>query len=139
MATVPKDDTFRNYSGEQAAAYAKVRSMAYPVALINAILEHHRATGGDTGVLVDVGCGPGNATRDLAPFFNVVYGADPGEAMIKTATELGGTTATGAPIKFTLCSAEELDHLPEVERGSVDMISAAVCVSSRPLTPSWID
>lgn len=124
----PADRTFRSYSSQQAAGYASARKQ-YPPALIKFLLDHHRATGGETGEVLDVGCGPGNATRDLAPHFDVAFGADPGEAMIQTATELGGTTATGAPIQYRVCSAEELDTIKEIEHGSVDMITAATAVS----------
>jgi trans-aconitate 3-methyltransferase len=122
----PTDPTFRSYSSSQAVTYAKGRG-GYPPALINFIVDCHRTTG-KTGVLLDVGCGPGNATRDLSPHFDVVFGADAGEAMIKTATEIGGVTATGAPIQFRVCTAEEIDQIKELEYGSVDMITAAVAV-----------
>jgi SAM-dependent methyltransferase len=130
----PADTTFRSYSSKQAAVYAKSRK-GYPPTLIHYIVDHHCATGGKTGVLLDVGCGPGNATRDLSPYFDVVFAADPGQAMLQTATELGGTTATGAALKYRLSGAEEIDGIEELEHGSVDMITAAAAVS--PECCSW--
>ncbi len=96
--------------------------------MIDFIVDHHRATGGETAVLLDVGCGPGSATRSVSPHFDVVFGADAGEAMINTANTLGGTTATGAPIQYRVCTAEEIDNIEELRHGSVDMITAAVAV-----------
>jgi trans-aconitate 3-methyltransferase len=124
----PADPTFRSYSSKQAAVYAKGRR-GYPPTLIDYIVDHHRATGGKTGVLLDVGCGPGNSTRDLSPHFDVVFGADPGEGMLQTATELGGTTATGASLEYRISGAEEIDGIEGLEHGSVDMITAASAVS----------
>lgn len=121
--------TFRNYSSKQAEGYAKGRG-GYPPTLINFVMDHHRDTGGKTGIFLDVGCGPGNATRDLAPHFEIAFGTDAGDAMIKTATEIGGATATGAPIQFRVCPAEEIDEMKELEHGSVDMITSAVAVST---------
>jgi 2-polyprenyl-3-methyl-5-hydroxy-6-metoxy-1,4-benzoquinol methylase len=131
MASTPapqQDQTFRNLHANQAVNYAATRK-GYSPALINYIVEHHRVTGGETKLLLDVGCGPGNSTQDLAPYFDQVFGADPGEGMIKAAKELGGVSGAGDPIKYQICSAEELDKLEEPKRGSVEMINvtAAGC------------
>ncbi|KAH8893917.1 S-adenosyl-L-methionine-dependent methyltransferase [Thozetella sp. PMI_491] len=133
---VVKDATFRTYTDKQAETYARDRP-GYPPALANFIVDHHRNTGGETGMLLDVGCGPGPATRVVAPLFDVAYGADPGEAMIKTATELGGTTKTGVPIEFFVCSAEQIDSLPVVKPGSVDMITVATAAHWFEMPKFW--
>jgi hypothetical protein len=124
----PNDPTFRVYSAEQAEQYATHRP-GYPTHVIKFIVDHHRATGGQTGVLLDLGCGPGNSTRDLSPYFDVVVGADAGAAMIKKAQEMGGTTATGAPVQFCECAAEEIDGISGLPYGSVDIITAVSAVS----------
>lgn len=131
MASIPappQDKTFRNLQASQAVNYAATRK-GYPQALIKYIVDHHRATGGETKLLLDVGCGPGNSTQDLAPHFDQVFGADPGEGMIKAAQELGGVSGAGNPIKYQVCAAEELEKLEDLKPGSVDMINvtAAVC------------
>lgn len=130
MASTPapsQDKTFRNLATNQAVNYAATRR-GYPPALINYIVDHHRATGGETKLLLDVGCGPGNSTQDLAPYFDQAFGADPGEGMIKAAKELGGVSGAGDSIKYQLCSAEELDKLEEPKCGSVDMINVTAAV-----------
>lgn len=121
------DPTFRNYSSKQATAYSEART-GYSPALIDYIVKHHVATGGETGVLLDVGCGPGNATRNFSSHFSRIIGADPGEAMIEVATDLAGTTSTGAPIEWRISAAEDIDKIPGLQHGSVDMITAATAV-----------
>ncbi|RAK97297.1 uncharacterized protein BO80DRAFT_458268 [Aspergillus ibericus CBS 121593] len=63
------DPTFRNHSSEQAKKYTEARG-SYKSKLIELVLRHHGGTGGKFDTLLDVGCGPGNATRDLALSFN---------------------------------------------------------------------
>lgn len=123
----PTDTTFRKYSAEQAENYAGVR-MGYSSALVDYIVDYHRTTGGQTGTLLDVGCGPGNATRNVAPHFSCVFGADPGEGMIQAAAKLGGTSATGSPIEWHVSSAEDIAKIPDLQHGEVDMITAATAV-----------
>ncbi|TVY21340.1 hypothetical protein LARI1_G001342 [Lachnellula arida] len=59
------DPTFRSYSSEQAKAYASHRK-TYDPAVYKTISDFHAANGGQFGLVVDCGCGPGNVTRDLA-------------------------------------------------------------------------
>lgn len=134
MASTPvsqPEKTFRNLSTDVAANYAATRK-GYPPALVKYIVDHHRATGGETKLLLDVGCGPGNSTQDLAPCFDQVFGADPGEGMIKAAKELGGVSASGDPIRYQVGLAEELEKLEEPKPGSVDMINVTAAVCSKP-------
>ena len=123
----PRDVTFRNYTTDQASDYAAGR-LGYTDALIDFILNYHRSTNGETGCVVDVGCGPGTATQKLAPHFDLAYGVDPGESMITTATTLGGKTGTGAPILYKLSTAEDIDKVNDITHSSIDMITAATAV-----------
>ena len=123
----PSDPTFRSYSSKQAATYASQR-LSYPSQLYAAVLEQHAATGGSFGKLVDVGCGPGNATRDVAGEFDEALGVDPGEAMIAAAREKGGRTRTGAEVRYVVGAAEELVGVEGVGEGSVDLVTAAMAV-----------
>ncbi|RMZ90728.1 hypothetical protein DV736_g2057, partial [Chaetothyriales sp. CBS 134916] len=124
-----RDPTFRNYSSTSAVAYARHRSNEYPQILIDKVISTHVANGnGQLGTLVDVGCGPGMATRQVGTLFDHAFGLDPGVSMIETATALGGTTRIGEKIKFAIAAAEEIDvKLKElgVEEGTVDLITAA--------------
>ncbi|KAK5651161.1 hypothetical protein OQA88_13208 [Cercophora sp. LCS_1] len=121
----PADPTYRQYTPDQAATYAKHRPSP-PPALVNLILGHHAATGGRRGVLLDVGCGPGMATRALSPHFGSAIGCDAGESMIQVARELGGETATGQPIRWEVCDAETIDQIPSlVPTESIDLVTAA--------------
>ena len=122
------DPTFRTYSAAQAQAYAAGRG-SYAPALYDLILSHHQSTGGRTELLLDVGGGPGNATRDLAPCFDAAIGADPGQEMIDTAGGLGGTDAAGNSIEFRVAAAEDIDKIPELAPGRVDLLTAAMSVS----------
>jgi predicted TPR repeat methyltransferase len=127
----PRDIIFRNYSAQQASNYAEGR-LGYSEALIEFILKQHRSTGGDNGIVLDVGCGPGPATRLLAPHFDTVHGADPGDNMIKKAREIGGISKAGTPIMYRLSGAEEIDKIDGLDYSSVDLITAAtaVCIFS---------
>jgi trans-aconitate 3-methyltransferase len=125
----PADPTFINYTTAQAQAYAAGRA-PYPPALIDTILSLYDDTADrpSSTTLVDVGCGPGTATRQLAPHFSRVIGLDPSAAMIGTARALGGRTRTGAAIEYSVCGAEEIDAelcALGVGLGSVDLVVAA--------------
>lgn len=124
---MPLDTTFRNYSEQQASDYAKGR-LGYSDTLVDFILNYHHSSGGQNGTLLDVGCGPGTATRMLAPHFDVAYGVDPGESMIKLATDLGGQTRLGGPIIYTLSTAEDIDRIDGLPQSSFDLITAATAV-----------
>ena len=56
-AAGPSDPTFRGYTAKQAASYVAGRP-GYPDALIQTILTHHTATGGQLTTLLDVGLRP---------------------------------------------------------------------------------
>jgi SAM-dependent methyltransferase len=128
MATpAPTEKTFTSYTAEQGAKYAKHRRGYHPN-LYKTIIEQHTSTGGQLGTLLDVGCGPGIAARDLAVDFEHVIGIDPSGGMIDTARSLGGLTKSGEAVRFEVSSAESLGaDLVEgkVEDGSVDLITAA--------------
>ncbi len=125
---IPSDPTFRSYSADQAKAYATTR-LSYPQALYDIVLNHHAKTGGGFDCLLDVGCGPGNATRDVALSFNQAIGCDPGEQMIAAATGLGGTTKSGSDVRYVLSPAEEISHIDGLEPNSVDLLTSAMAVS----------
>ena len=142
------DPTFRSYSSTQAATYASQR-LSYPSLLYNAVLEYHAATGGQFSQLLDVGCGPGNATRDVAVSFDRALGVDPGEAMIAAARGKGGKTRDGGDVKYVVGAAEELGNVEGVGEGSVDLVIAAMAVGysfllvfldiSRIRTSQWVE
>lgn len=124
---MPLDTTFRNYSEQQASDYATGR-LGYSDTLIDFILDYHHSTGGQNGTLLDVGCGPGTATRMLAPHFDVAYGVDPGENMIKLASDSGGQTGVGDSITYKLSTAEDIDKIDGLPQSSLDLITAATAV-----------
>jgi SAM-dependent methyltransferase len=121
------DPTFRSYKPAQAQQYAAGRP-AYPPVLYQHIYAEHAASGGGFGIVVDVGCGPGIATRDLALTFEHAVGIDPGEEMIKTARERGGETKKGEKIRYEVCEAERIASAPGMPLGEVDLIAVATAV-----------
>ena len=127
------DPTFSNYTKDQAKTYAEHRP-SYAKPLYDVIIGHHVQTGGQLNVVADVGCGPGNATRDLALSFDYAIGVDPGVEMINTARQLGGYTAAHQKISYAVSGAETFDAsiretLPVVEEnGGVDLVTAAMAV-----------
>lgn len=139
MATnTPKDPTFRSYSAEEARIYATHR-LSYPEALYNKVLEHHASTGGQFGLLFDVGCGPGNATRDVALSFDQALGADPGDAMIGAARDIGGKTKSGKEIRYEVCAAEEISRIEGLEEESVDLLTSAMAAHWFDMPKFWAD
>ncbi|KAK1833718.1 S-adenosyl-L-methionine-dependent methyltransferase [Podospora conica] len=126
--SVPISDerTFRSYTSQQGANYAEVRRDYHP-SLYETIKNHHLSTGGQLQSLLDVGCGPGRATRSLATHFDHAVGIDPSEGMITTALALENTGSKVGPIRFAVSSAEALgcDLDPPVPEASVDLLTAA--------------
>ena len=121
------DPTFRSYNSAQAQQYAGAR-LAYPSLLYQHILAEHGASGGRLGFVIDVGCGPGSATREWAPMFEHAEGLDPGHEMIKVARQRGGKTKAGESICYEVCEAERMTDVPSLPVGGVDLICAATAV-----------
>ena len=130
MATA-QDPTFRTYSAEEARLYAASR-LSYSQKTYDKVLDYHITTGGKFDLLLDVGCGPGNATRDLARSFDRTIGADPGEQMIDSANALGGKTKSGKDIEFVIADAEAISQIKGLEPESVDLLTSAMAVSCNP-------
>ncbi|KAF5002397.1 hypothetical protein FGRMN_409 [Fusarium graminum] len=133
----PRDVTFRNFSNQQASDYATGR-LGYSKTLIDGIVDFHSSTGGQNETVLDVGCGPGIATRILAPYFDAAYGADPGQSMIDKAKELGGQTRINGPIMYEVSSAETIDQMEHVSTSSVDMITAATAAHWFDMPRFWV-
>jgi len=74
----------------------------YPEALIDWIVERCELAAGS--VVIDVGCGTGIASRQLAARGLAVVGADPNEAMLEAARAEGGQR-----LRWALTDAETLD------------------------------
>jgi SAM-dependent methyltransferase len=138
IAIVMADPTFSTSSASQAQQYAATRGSSYPAELYKTILDFHNTGSGPNNSSVfalDVGCGPGNAARDLAMYFDRVIGVDPSAEMINTARkklqELEEPWKDFAErVTFQVCGAEGIDTLEGVEEGSVDVITAAMAVGS---------
>lgn len=120
MATAHNDVTFRGYSSAQAQEYAQARG-GYPPKLIEEVISLHAPDGGSFNRLLDLGCGPGSATRDLAQHFEYAFGMDPSAEMIDSARAIGGSARTH-PIEFLQGDAESCQGIAD---GSVDLITAA--------------
>ncbi|KAF2230116.1 S-adenosyl-L-methionine-dependent methyltransferase, partial [Viridothelium virens] len=131
MSVHQRDPTFSTFTSEQAKHYANSRP-SYPTELFQCVFDHHAANGGSFKKLLDVGCGPGKATRDMLPMFEEVIGIDAGPEMIKTARELGGTTKSGKEVQYEVSRAEEIDKIAGLQEETVDMITGATCAH-------WID
>ncbi|KAH7123630.1 S-adenosyl-L-methionine-dependent methyltransferase [Dendryphion nanum] len=122
----PTEKTFSAYNREQGEKYAQARRDYHP-RLYQIVLDLHSSTGGQNDVLIDIGTGPGNVARKLAPHFSQAIGLDPSEGMIQTAISLGGESAKNTPIRYEVSTAEELGSnlSSPIEANSVDLITAA--------------
>lgn len=123
--------SFEAYDTAQASSYNDVRSV-YPDELIAKIIDFHRSTGGQSGVLVDVGCGPGNSTRAIASHFDQAYGVDKGEAMIEMAR-----AASAGSIHLSVGSAETFPSDLRLQSGSVDMVAASAAAHWFDMPKFW--
>ena len=130
------DPTFRQYSTDQVQKYAQSRG-AYPGELYDAVMKFHTETGGQFDTVLDLGCGPGNATRDLARYFDHAYGADPGDEMIGQAQSLGGKTRAGIDVEYRVSAAEDIGEAQGLMPGSVDMITAAMAAHWFRMNDFW--
>lgn len=113
---------FRNYSSTDAEKYS-VHRETYNPKLIELIVKIHTSTGGQTVRVLDVGCGPGIATRQIASYFQYVLGVDAAPAMIAKAQQTRCPSGMGEQAKFQVCNSEEIDQLYEPE--SIDLITVA--------------
>jgi len=106
---------FGSLFSSQADVYARFRP-TYPPSLYAAIEEYAAAHGNASRDLaVDIACGSGQATRDLAPRFKRVIGVDASPAQVAAAPSLASN------IEFRVGTAEE----SHVESESADCVVAA--------------
>ena len=117
----PTEAVFTKYTPSQATTYTQLRRN-YHSSVYQYILDHHTNTGGQLSSVLDIGCGPGLATRTLATHFQHATGLDPSPGMIATAQEQGGHAISGEAITYAVSSAEALADIPNE---SVDLITAA--------------
>lgn len=132
------EKTFRSYTHAQGATYAQSRRGYHPK-LYQIIIDYHASTGGQPTTILDIGCGPGTAIRELAPRFTHAIGLDPSEGMISTARSLGGVSSTSQPIRFELSTAEDLGSQlsPPISDFSVDIIIAATAAHWFDMSHFW--
>lgn len=135
--TFTPERTFRSYGHAQGVNYAQNRPTYHPN-LYKTIVNHHLSTGGELITILDVGCGPGNAVRDLAPQFVHAVGLDPSEGMISAARSLGGVTSNLEPICFELSTAEDLaQNSRPIPDSSIDLIIAATAAHWFDMVRFW--
>jgi trans-aconitate 3-methyltransferase len=127
-APFQQEKTFSSYNADQGKKYSAIRR-DYHSDVYKFVLDHHVATGGQLGTIMDVGCGPGNATRSFAPHFEHAIGLDPSEGMLATAKAENPhiTTKSGASIRFEQSIAEQLglNLSPPIADESIDLITIA--------------
>lgn len=116
------ETTFKNYDSNDAAKYAAYRT-PYPPSFIQKVIDKHTSSGGQLTRVLDIGCGPGIATRQVAAYFQHVVGVDAGESMIMTARKIPCLSLTEEQATFEICGAEEIDKM--VDHGNIDLITVA--------------
>ncbi|KAH6666271.1 putative Trans-aconitate 3-methyltransferase [Halenospora varia] len=98
-----------------AVSYAAFRP-SYPPQVFKTVLSYHR---GPSSLLLDLGCGHGLISRELAPSFTSIIGTDPSPTMITQAKS--STPSSLQNVSFREASAEDLSF---IEDGSLDMVVA---------------
>ncbi|KAI7214126.1 hypothetical protein KC333_g6185 [Hortaea werneckii] len=122
------DTTFRNFTAQQAAAYATGRGGSYPQPLYETILNFHQ---GKRDLCMDVGTGPGKAVWDLLPYFSHCIGSDASEQMIQRAKQEALSRNVSHRTTFLTVEAEHCgDHAllqhAGFEPNSIDLITVAM-------------
>lgn len=130
------EPTFRSYTAEQTRTYALQRGTSYPAELYQEILRYHEQKGGQWRCFVDIGCGPGRSTHDLAHFFDRAVGVDHSPEMVQHATSQSFQAKSGS-VQFYVSDAESFDQLPDLESGSVDLITAGMAVHWFDMQKFW--
>jgi SAM-dependent methyltransferase len=103
-------------AGFNALSYAAFRP-SYPPAIFKTVLSYHSPP---SNILLDLGCGHGLISRELAPHFKTVLATDPSPSMIAQAES--STPKDEYPaIEFRCASAEDLNF---IEDGTLDMVVA---------------
>eukprot|EP01132_Coremiostelium_polycephalum_P009378 gene9378-11520_t len=102
--------TFQDHFGVVGAKYLEFRP-TYPTQLFDIIKDHLQ---GDRKLAIDIGCGNGQATVEIAKFFEKAIGFEPSEGQIKNAMP-------GPNIEYRQSPAEIIDLPPE----SVDLVTVA--------------
>jgi len=93
----------------------------YPTQLFEAINNYHT---GDHDLVIDIGCGSGQASYPLTKYFKKVIGTDLSQTMINAANnEIKPENKD--KIKFIQSQAENLNFAKD---SSVDLVTAAQCV-----------
>jgi len=141
-----EEATFRNYDAAAAKRYAQYRS-GWPASFIENLISQHTSSGGQCGLLLDIGCGPGNSTRDLAPHFQTALGVDPAPSMVEVACGIPSSTACGEPVRYEVGKAEELSALPALAelcperhgRECVDLITASTAAHWFNMPLFWVE
>ncbi|KAK5129932.1 hypothetical protein LTR08_002692 [Meristemomyces frigidus] len=102
-----------------ASTYATFRP-SYPASLFNTVIAYHR---GPKRLCLDLGCGPGNVTREMSRHFDRVVGTDPSPGMIAQARASISGTEMGkySHVEFREGFAESTSDVGE---GEVDMVVA---------------
>ncbi|CCE93418.1 class I SAM-dependent methyltransferase TDEL_0G00510 [Torulaspora delbrueckii] len=102
---------------------------SYPSDFYRILDQYHK---GQRHLLVDVGCGPGTATLQMAKElreFDKIIGTDISDAMVKKAQQ-SQSTVKHERLSFALVPSDDFSFLGPVEndRQVVDMITAVECV-----------
>ncbi|KAI7278492.1 hypothetical protein KC345_g5941 [Hortaea werneckii] len=122
------DTTFRNFTAQQAAAYASGRGGSYPQPLYETILDFHQ---GQRDLCMDVGTGPGKAVWDLLNYFTHCIGSDASEQMIEQAKQEAFSRHLNHRTTFLTAEAEHSGdpatlHHAGVKPNSIDLVTVAM-------------
>lgn len=98
-----------------ARAYVRYRP-PYPAAMLDDLRARAGVTG--SGLLLDLGCGPGRVALPLAPHFRDVLAVDPEPEMIAAGREEAARLGL-ARVRWQVGKAEEVDAAP----GSVELVT----------------
>jgi SAM-dependent methyltransferase len=109
----------------KAAGYLSARP-TYPKSLYDYIYQYNRKHNGSetsSTLCIDIGCGPGEATRDLGKYFDSVVGVEPSQVMIEAGNNARPDSGEKTNIQFVRGDDTSFESLFPAK--SVDVIASA--------------
>ncbi|ODQ78731.1 hypothetical protein BABINDRAFT_8972 [Babjeviella inositovora NRRL Y-12698] len=110
-----------------AVKYSRFRP-TYPAEFYEQLLAYHKKWQCETALAVDVGCGPGTASRALLEYFDEVVGYDLSATMISTANKIAQDVLPSQDLDRISFHVSLAHNLGQIEAKTVDMVIAAQAI-----------
>jgi ubiquinone/menaquinone biosynthesis C-methylase UbiE len=99
----------------------------YSKAFYESIYSYHKTHGNTTTTALDIGTGPGQVALELTTHFDHVIASDNNSTHLQIAEQHLASLIFSNKVEIMQCGGEEVAQ--HVEGGSVDLVTAAECIS----------